>query len=148
MADTTAQREAEQWIVSSLLPHKFPGQIFTRKACQLGWGGSHTFDAVSDDGLVVGMVSTSAARTASGKIATGKLHKVYSDALFLTNVRGARHLLMIFSELSMLEMLRNKQSIADFPPQITLLHAALPPEIAQRVENARQVAVREMTTGA
>ena len=102
MADTTAQHAAEQWVVSEFLARHFPGVKFVGRKLTLKWGGLFAFDAVSGDGKIVGLISTSAARTAGGKAAIAKFQKLKADALYLLHVVGAERLVMIFTEESML----------------------------------------------
>ncbi len=70
MADTSVNHEAERWIVTHGLPERFGGQQFKPGKLKLSWGGSFAFDAVSEDQAIVVAVSTSAARTVTGKSAT------------------------------------------------------------------------------
>ena len=50
---------------------------------------SFSFDAVNDDGKIVGLISTSGAHTASGKAAIAKYQELKADALYLLHVVGA-----------------------------------------------------------
>jgi hypothetical protein len=76
MADTSVQHKAEAWIIEHGLPKLFPGISFVGKKLSLTWGGAFAFDAVSNDGTMVIAISTSAARTATGKLATAKFQKL------------------------------------------------------------------------
>jgi hypothetical protein len=83
MADTTVQGKIELWIVENELGQFFGGRTFSKRKVPLKWGGAFEFDAVSADGRVVVCVSTSCCRTASGRNAIGKFHKLKADALYL-----------------------------------------------------------------
>ncbi len=143
MADTSAQRSAEFWIVSHFLPDHFYGTSFSSKKLSLKWGGQFAFDAVSQDGKIVGLISTSAALTASGKQAMAKFQKLKADALYLLNINSAEQRLMIFTEISMLEHFEKEKMGGRFPPEIMFLHAPLPVDIHSMVLAARHIASTE-----
>ncbi|MDZ4348196.1 MAG: hypothetical protein U1A22_01495 [Xanthomonadaceae bacterium] len=58
------------------LPQRFKGIGFKEEKVPLVWGGKFAFDAVSDDKSIIGLVSTSAAKTSGGKQATAKIQKL------------------------------------------------------------------------
>ncbi|HYT19398.1 MAG TPA: hypothetical protein VEW05_04110 [Candidatus Polarisedimenticolia bacterium] len=78
MAQTGVQLEVEDWVRREWLPKEF-GQRFTRERLGLTSGGVFDFDAVSADEKIVASISTSAARTARGNLAVGKLTKIRSE---------------------------------------------------------------------
>lgn len=145
MADTSAQHAAEEWVVSYFLPDHFRGRSFAARQLLLKWGGQFAFDAVSDDGTVVGCVSTSESRTASGRSAIGKYQKLKADALYLLHVLGARQIFLVFTEDSMWNHFRKEQQSGRFPPEIELLYVSLPENIHNHVLEARRVASGETT---
>jgi hypothetical protein len=98
------------------------------------------FDAVSPDGRIVGAVSTSAARTATGKGAAAKYQKLKTDALYLLHVQEIERRLMVFTELPMLQYFEKQRAIGRFPPEIELWHIELPPDIHALVSKSRRVA--------
>lgn len=83
MADTSAQKGAELWIVRHFLPEQFEGLAFEEQKVPLVWGGSFAFDAVSADRAIIGLVSTSSAITSGGKLAIAKVQKLKCDTLYL-----------------------------------------------------------------
>ena len=143
MADTSAQHIAEQWVVSEFLPSYFSGVKFVGRKLSLKWGGQFAFDAVSEDGMIVGLVSTSAARTAGGRAAIAKLQKLKADALYLLHVVGAEHFAMIFTEESMGKHFEKEKKSGRFPPEIEFVHAPLPEYIHAQVLAARHLASTE-----
>lgn len=145
MANTTAQLAAERWIVTNSLPEHFIGACFSGQQLQVKWGGKFAFDAVSHDGKIVGLISTSAAHTASGKSATAKFQKLKADALYLLNVVGAERLFMVFTEKSMLVHFKKERTSGRFPPEIEFIHVALPEMLDAKVVEARRVASAETT---
>jgi len=143
MANSRVHLEAERWIVAEFLPRKFDGLLFSPRMLRLTWGGNFDFDAVSSDGEIVGLVSTSAAITATGNNAIGKIHKIKCDALYLLHVVGAKRRIMIFAEDSMLKFFSKEQKSGRFPPELELLHAPLPSDLYSRLLMARAVASAE-----
>jgi hypothetical protein len=72
----------EDWVRREWLPKQYE-QGFSRERLKLSSGGVFDFDAVSADGSIVATVSTSRARTKTGKYAVGKMLKLRSDMFFL-----------------------------------------------------------------
>lgn len=143
MAGTTVHHEAEAWVVKVGLPTIYPGVRFSGSKRKLKWDGSFAFDAVSDDGTIVVSISTSAARTASGKLATAKFQKLKSDALYLLNLKHDARRVMAFTEMSMCEYFQAAASAGRFPPNIDLVHVPLPDNLNARVLASRDIASRE-----
>ena len=97
MADTGVQLEVEDWVRREWLPREF-GQRFSRERLKLTPGGVFDFDAVSADEKIVASISTSASRTATGKLAVGKLTKIRSDMLFLLMASCDQRLVILTDE--------------------------------------------------
>jgi hypothetical protein len=58
MADSTIQREIEDWIRQYSLPSMFE-RTFSKKKIRLSSGGVFEFDAVSDEETIAANISTS-----------------------------------------------------------------------------------------
>lgn len=144
MADTSAQKKAELWVTGHFLPQRFDGITFSEQTVPLVWGGEFAFDAVSNDQSIIGLISTSAAKTSGGKQATSKIQKLKCDTLYLMNVSVPCRKLLVFSERSMLEFFQKDITKGRFPNNIELLHAELPAEILAEVHAARRVAQQEV----
>ena len=145
MADTSAQKRAELWVVRDFLPKKFNGLSFEEQPVQLVWGGNFAFDAVTTDHSTVGLVSTSSAKTVGGNQATAKIQKIKCDTLYLLNIATPCQKLLIFSELSMLDYFQKNVKSGRFPKNIELLLAELPSDILAEVHNSRMEAQREVS---
>ena len=145
MADTTAQKQAELWVVQNYLPRLFGGLAFEEREVKLIWGGYFAFDAVSLDSSVVGLVSTSLPITCRGKQATAKFQKLKADCLYLMHVALPCRKLMAFTEESMKVHFEKERLRGRFPPEIELIHAPLPHEISEKVLVARAAASKEVT---
>ena len=143
MADTRAQGVAQTWVVEHGLAQRFPGVTFAERNVELVWGGVFKFDAVSRDGKIIGAVSTSSARTAGGRHAMAKFQKLKTDALYLLHVKNAECRVMVFTEADMLAYFEKETRSGRFPPEIELLHVALPDEIQSMVLEARATASKE-----
>jgi hypothetical protein len=137
MADTSVNHEAERWVVEVGLPAHLPGMKFAQRKMKLTWGGAFAFDAVSDDGSVVAAVSTSAAHTATGKLATAKYQKLKTDALYLLHLETSARKVMVFTEPCMKKYFENAAAAGRFPPSIELVHIPLPHDLQARVITTR-----------
>ena len=108
MANTRVQSEVEEWVRSNWMPEHL-GIESSRRDMVLASGGKCSFDAVSVDGKVVAMISTSNAQTASGKRAVAKLIKIRADIYFLLLVNAVRRL-VILTEFDMFELCKKEQA--------------------------------------
>ena len=130
MSSLDAQSIAVQWIREVFLPKKF-GQSFTKKKLTLQSRTQHEFDAVSDDNEVVAAISFSAGTTATGKVAADPLMKVRSDALwFLMLESTPTHRLMIFTDSTMVDLIKQEKKRDRFPRALEILKVKLPSGLA------------------
>lgn len=145
MADTTVQRQAEAWVIEHGLPSHFPGMSFSGKKLPLTWGGYFAFDAVSQDQSMVVAISTSAARTASGRLATAKFQKLKTDALYLLHLIADAERLMVFTDVTMHAYFKKAADDGRFPPpeSIKLLHIPLPAALQAELLVSQKHASRE-----
>jgi hypothetical protein len=143
MTDTKAQAEAEQWIREKYLPKKY-GQSFRQKNLDLQSRGQGKFDAVSDDNEIVAAICTSAGFTVSGKVATDELMKVRSDALrFLMLDARPQKRLMIFTDQSIIDVVKDEKKKGRFPKELEIVKVKLPPDLAERLAEAQRMASEE-----
>lgn len=143
MADTSINLVAERWIVAHGLSDHFAGQLFRPKKLKLSWGGFFAFDAVSEDEGVVVSITTSAARTASGNVATAKYQKLKTDALYLLHIAHKCRQVMVFTEACMREYFAAVATAGRFPPSIELMHVELPTDLQAKVVATRVLASKE-----
>jgi len=143
MAHTGVQLEVEDWVRREWLPREF-GHKFNRERMKLTSGGVFDFDAVSGDGKIVASISTSAARTARGKLGVGKLAKIRADMLFLLMSSCDRRL-MVLTDATMLEQCEKEKAAGRVPLSIEFMHAKIPPELESRLASSRDAASREVT---
>lgn len=143
MADTRIQHDAEEWIIDNGLVLHFPCNTFHGKKLELIWGGFFNFDAVSQDDKIVCSISTSSARTASGNLATAKIQKLKTDALYLLNIKKTAKLAMVFTESNMRDHFSKEVNNGRFPSEIELLHIQLPHHLHEKVLESRMAASKE-----
>ncbi len=96
MADTTYLRyTVEPWLRGQL--EKEFGQPFASKVLTLTTGGTHEFDAVSQDNQVVAAIKTASGRTATGRNPSGKIKDSIAELYFLSLVEAPNRLLILTS---------------------------------------------------
>lgn len=144
MANTQVQLEVEQWVVEHFLPRQYH-RHYTKKKLPLFWGGKFQFDAVSEDNKMAGCISTSNAQTASGKLATGKYHKIRGDALFLNAAVGVAKKFLLFTDDRMKSHFEKERDKGRFPQDIELVYAPLPASMRARLQASADDASREVT---
>jgi len=142
MANTRIQIEVEDWICKNWLPAKF-GQRFHRDRLRLISGGVFDYDAVSEDGRIVIVVSTSGARTSSGKYGAGKMMKIRSDLYFLLLVQADRRVI-VFTEREMLDQFKKELDGGRIPKEIEYYLADIPDDLRVKLEAARRFSIDEM----
>jgi hypothetical protein len=141
MADTRIQLEVEDWVRRHWMTPQL-GTRFSRERLPLRSGGVFDFDAVSEDGSVVAVISTSGAKTSNGKHGSGKILKLRSDMLFLTMVDAKRRL-VVLTENDMYDQCKKEAAGGRVPPEIEFACAAIPEELRSRLVAAQKKASRE-----
>lgn len=144
MANTQVQGEVEQWLVENYLPKRYRVK-FAKKKLPLFWGGKFEFDAVSQDNKIAGCISTSSARTAKGKAAVGKYHKIRADALYLNAAVGVAKKFLLFTDDQMKSQFEKERDKGRFPQDIELLYAPPPAHLRAKLQESADVASREVT---
>ena len=146
MADSTTRNVVERLIVKNSLPALL-GCAFTKRGIGLSWGEFIEFDAVSEDGTVIVCVSTSCSRTAGGRTAIGKIHKIKADALYLLSAKDTKRRVLVFTDRGMFDHFSRERQRGRFPnvTEIELLHIELPADLAAKVKDAAAIAASEVT---
>lgn len=143
MAETRCQLECEDWVRLNWLPNRF-GQAFHRERLRLTSGGVFDFAAVSADLTVAITISTSGATTAGGKSAVGKMMKLRSDMYFLL-LADRPQSFVVLTEYDMYERCLKEKEAGRVPAQIEFLHVELPPELNEKLREARRRASVEVS---
>ena len=122
MADSSiATKEIENWIRNEFLSRKY-GQAFAK--CKLGVqsGAQIEFDAVSEDGAIVCIISTSPVKTADGLFDTNALTKVREKALWTISLNEKPETIVFAcTDKSMLELVKKETDNGRFPKHIKTL---------------------------
>ncbi|MBN4052688.1 hypothetical protein JYU07_00225 [Roseiflexus sp. AH-315-K22] len=142
MASTHVQLEVEEWVRRKWLPRHY-GVKFARGCVELSSGALFDFNAVSSDSEIVASISTSALRSAGGKLGAGKMEKIRSDAYFLVLAEVGTKAL-VFSEKEMYERWITEQEQGRVPSSIDVLWARIPPGLNKRLVAAREIASKEV----
>lgn len=142
MASSHIQKKCEAWIVTSWLPNKY-GRPFAARQLKMQGRGHFEFDAVSEDGAIVGNVSTATSTTYRGSVASGKKSKVRADCLMLSLVQ-ARTKLLILTEPCMAEFCTREQQQGRLPLDIQIIHVELPSNLKAELLGARAIASKEV----
>jgi hypothetical protein len=143
MADTRVQRTIEEWIRQSWLQGKF-NKRFQREHITLTCGGEVEIDAVSDDGSVLAIVSTSGLMTASGRQGVGKILAIRAKLYYLLLIRVHIRLVLLTDD-AMYQYWLNEQARKKVPEEIIFYHVELPEYLQAQLHEARTEASREMT---
>ena len=145
MANTRAQQQIAKWTREHWLPTQL-GIQFDQRPVALSTGGQYRFDAVSRDGGTVVCLSTSAARTAGGKLGIGKMTKIRSDLYFLLLAHANRRL-VLFTEQEMHAQWLKERELGRVPESIEFHFVELPQDLRTDLEASRAVASREVSPG-
>jgi len=94
MADTTLLKYVVEPYVRGILQREY-GCPFHCRRLTLSTGGSHEFDAVSEDGQVVASIKAASGRTAGGKNPSGKIKDAEAELYYLTLAPGRERLLVL-----------------------------------------------------
>ena len=135
MADTRIQLEVEDWVRQNWMAAQL-GQNFFRERLRLTSGGIFDFDAVSGDKSIASTISTSGARTATGKYATGKMLKIRSDMFFLL-LADVKRRIVVLTEKDMYEQCLKEREAGRIPKSIEFMHAEIPAKLRKRLVSAR-----------
>jgi len=146
MADTRIQGLVEDWVRTKALSKLF-NKNFEKKKLLLNWGGTFEFDAVADDMSIAVCISTSKAKTSSGRPAVGQRFKIKSDTLFLMSIAKETEKILCFTDMEMMKSFESDRSFGRFPPDqiIKLLHIEIPEELNKKLSIAREIASKEVS---
>ncbi len=84
------------------LNRQFPGETFSPRRLMVGRGSDlqwvyHEFDAVSDDGRIVGLIDDKPWLTRSGQVASARVAELYQK-LYLLGLTSAQYRLLVFTD--------------------------------------------------
>ena len=144
MADTRIQLEIADWIRTVFLPRIYLGERFSKAKVALDPGGVHEFNAVNYGRDIIVNITTSDAKTASGKLAVGKVTKVRADMFFLT-MTNATTKVMAFTEKDMYDLVCKERELGRVPHSIELMLVKLPHELQEKLAMSKREASDEVS---
>ena len=143
MANTTYLRNDVENCVRQELTKEF-GVSFKPLDFPLVTGGRHEFDAVSEDGRIVGAIKSASGKTAGGRVPAGKIKDAEAELYYLTLVLAPTRMLVLTNpEFYEIMSTRLRGRLA---PGLTLKLVVLPEEIQQRVTNVQKTASDEVSS--
>ena len=119
MADsTTATKDVENWIRNEFLSKKYH-QAFAKSKLGVQSGAQIEFDAVSEDGTIVCIISTSPVKTADGQFDTNALTNVCEKALWTMSLNEKPETIVFAcTDKLMLELVKKEKDNGRFPKHI------------------------------
>ncbi|MEK6286016.1 MAG: hypothetical protein AABO57_09775 [Acidobacteriota bacterium] len=133
----------EEYIRAEWLHRKY-GQVFTKKIAPLRNNGFFAFDAVSNDGQIVGCISANSGRAKKGGFAKSKMRKIHSDIMFLI-LSEAPQKLMILADKDIYDYSMSEQQRGRLPQEIELCLADLSDSMTALLSEAQEAASREIS---
>jgi hypothetical protein len=94
VANTSYLRYTVEPWVRGRLAERY-GQAFSPRVLPLAPGGTHEFDAVSNDGCIVASIKANSGLTSGGNHPTGKVATCLNEVYFLTLVAASERLLVL-----------------------------------------------------
>ncbi|HOI38246.1 MAG TPA: hypothetical protein PLF11_12785 [Bacillota bacterium] len=141
MADTVyLKRGVEQYVRGTLCEEY--GVKFSSKILTLVTGGTHEFDAVSEDGTVVAAIKAAGGKTSGGRFPSGSVKSATAEVYYLSLVSAPLRLLVLTSPEFYGIMSRRLEG--RLAPGISLKLIELPPDIQSEVDRIRSIASREV----
>lgn len=142
MADTSyLKREVEQYVREQLATEF--GVPFRPKVLTLDTGGTHEFDAVSADGVVVAAIKAASGLTSGGKNPSGKIKTAIAELYYLSLVSAPVRLLILTNPE--FHALLSRDVVGRLAPGLALKLVPLPTEMAKRVRQIQDEASREVS---
>jgi hypothetical protein len=108
MANTKEIRTKIEPFICDWLATQYKGFTFSEKKVKLPTSGTYNFDAVSQDGRIVGAVLSNRARTRTGRENTGGVRKATQDLSYLKLLPSRVTKLMIFTDNDFCELIKRR----------------------------------------
>ena len=142
MADTTIMRRCVEPYVRNVLAEEL-GIPFQSRVVGLSTGGTHEFDAVSEDGQVVAAIKSASGRTASGKNPSGKIRDVEAELYYLS-LASAPTRILILTNREFFEIM-SRRLRGRLAPGLSLGLVTLPRELQERIRTVQRKASDEVS---
>ena len=133
MVDTTQIKKFIEPYVRKWLSTQFPGHVFQEKNVSLG-SGKYKFDAVAEDGSIVGNILCNRPKTRSGNENSGAVRKALLDICYVGSLPKNIKKLMIFTDQDFRDLIfyRSARIKVD---KINLMVCKLPAELEILLQN-------------
>jgi hypothetical protein len=146
MADSTiGTKEFENWIRSEFLPKRYH-QAFAKRKLGVQSGAQIEFDAVSEDGTVVCIISLSLVKTADGQFDTSVLANVREKTLWTISLNEKPEtIVFVCTDKSLLELVKKEKENGRFPKHIKTLLVKLPADLEKKPAEMKKKAAEEVS---
>ncbi len=142
MANTSYLRyTVEPWVRDQLADRY--GQRFAPVVLPLAPGGTHEFDAVSDDRRIVVSIKANSGLTSGGNHPTGKVATCLNEVYFLTLVDADVRLLVLTNPG--FHAIFTRATAGQIAPGVGVQLLPLPSELQRTVDGITALASREMS---
>ncbi len=142
MANTSYLRYTVEPWVRNRLAERY-GQAFAARVLRLAPGGTHEFDAVSQDGRVVASIKASSGLTSGGNHPTGKVATCLNEVYYLTLVAAEERLLVLTNPD--FHAIFTRTTAGQIAAGIMVELFALPENMQRTVDGVTQLASKEMS---
>jgi len=142
VVDTTKIKTVIEPYIQNWLSTCFLGHVFKKKPVPLTTGSSHRFDAVAEDGSIVGAILCNRPRTRTGRENTGAVRKARNDVTFLKLLPSVVKKLMIFTDAGCCDLIRRRAARLG-TESIDMMVCTLPPNLAKLLRNILDEASNE-----
>lgn len=142
MADTTYLKHVVEPFVREALAREF-GIRFEPRVLALSTGGTHEFDAVSQDGRIVASIKSASGKTARGRIPSGKIKDAIAELYFLALVRAPVRMLVLTSPD--FHDIMSQKLVGRLAPGLSLKLLVLPQEMQEQVKQVQKTASDEVS---
>jgi hypothetical protein len=109
MADTKKIKTIIEPYIRNWLSTQFPGHAFSEKSIKLT-SGDYKFDAVAEDGSIVGAILCNRPRTSGGNENTGAVRKALNDISYLKLLTANVKKLMIFTDSGCCDLIHRRSA--------------------------------------
>lgn len=128
MANTTKIKTEIEPYIQNWLSTYFHEHVFKEKAVTLLTGSSYRFDAVAEDGSIVGAILCNRPRTRTGRENTGAVHKALGDINYLKLLPAGVKKLMVFTDAGCCDLIRRRATRLG-TESIDMVVCTLPPDL-------------------
>ncbi|HEV2738710.1 MAG TPA: hypothetical protein VGU66_09040 [Candidatus Elarobacter sp.] len=142
MADTSYYKTHVEPFVRAEL-QRLHGQPFLSRTLRLPTGGTHEFDAVSDDGSIVASIKSLSGKTSGGKRPAGKYAACLAELYFLTLVDAPVRMLVLTTPSLHTMFVRYMEG--RLHPGVKIELIVVSPEIQGQIDRIRDVASDEVS---